>query len=339
MNKTLLDRKNKIDKYLKRKKHLCLFDLFFNDLDKFVLYVRLDYVKTNNTYKVVWVNVTQMNSNRTEDWINMNLIYPSEVEKIKSYIAQNGITSDYEDDSNVNSKCIMNSYITNYENNRKTFEFNRYIPKCWEFLADVLYVLFEALPKYLYPEFQILIENLIQPKKDQIFVCDKEKDDIDDLFNDNTKITGADIYNQNRVTYIEKVKDVYYSIVSTDSNHLVSVYDIKETNEMQLSCTCENNEFCEHMYATLQAIKDNKEYKYFKIARIEDDKSLIDNINNFNYYLCAGIHEDNFVVILADSFQFLPILENGKLNYKIIEDDDKKTLEKELKKYLNKNKK
>ena len=328
------DKKLKIDKILKKKKHLCLFDLTFNDQDLFKLYVRLDYVKTSNVFKVVWVNLGQMTSKKTEDWINYNLIYPKEVERFKEIIAKNGISKDYIDKDKVNAKCVINSYITDYEYNKKTFEFKRYIPKCWEFLADALYILFEAMPKYLHVEFQILIEKLIQPQKNTIFVRDNKKDNLDDLFDDKTIATGLALHKVGAVAYIEKTNNVTYSVVRAMENYLVSVYDLKETKEMQLSCTCQNHGFCEHMYAALTAMNNKEEKKFFKIAKVDDDKSLLDNINNFEYFLCPGLFEGNFVVIQGDNYQLLPIIVNDKLQFKIVEDDKDKSLEKALKEYL-----
>ena len=338
MDKVLLDKKNKVDKYLRKKKYICLFDVLINDLENVNLYIRLDYVKTSDIYKVTWVNLTQLNVKKIENWINSNLIYPSNVNQFKSIIAKNGISQDFEDDDNIESSVTINSYLRDYENNKKTFIFNRYIPKCWSFLADALFILFETLPKYLYIAFQILTEKLNEPRVNSVFVYDPKKDNLDDLFNEDIRSIGKDIYDKNRVTFIEKAKDVTYSIVSTNLNYLVSIYDLQKSKEMQLSCTCESAHFCEHMYAALLALKDNKELKFFKISRIDSDESIIDNLNNFNYYYCAGIFEDTFVIINHDNFEFVPILENDKLNFKIIEDDNKKTLEKQLKEYLNKKK-
>ena len=328
------EKKLKIDKILKKKKHLCLLDVTFNDQDSLQLYIRLDYVKTSNVYKVVWVNLTQMASKKTDDWINMNLIYPRDVDRIKELIATNGITEDYIDRDKINAKCVINSYMTDYECNRKTFEFKRYIPKCWEFLADVLYKIFEAMPRYLNVEFQVLIEDLIKPQVNTLFVYDEEKENLDDLFDEKTIATGLALHKVGAISFIEKQKDATYATVKCVDNYLVSIYDLKKTKEMQFSCSCGKNTFCEHMYAVLTAMRNNEEKKFFKIAKIDDDKSIIDNINHFEYFLCPGIFQGTFVVIIADTLQLLPILVDNKLQYKIIEDDKDKNLEPALTAYL-----
>ena len=337
MNQELLNKRNLIDKYLKKNKHICLFDVLTIDVNNLSIYIRLDYVKTSNTYKVIWVNLTQMTSNKVEQWINSNLIYPSKVEEFKEIIASNGITKDYIDEDDIDASVIINSYITGYEFTKNTFEFKRYIPLCWSFLADALSIIFDAMPRYLYVEYQVLTQKLINPTHDSIFIFDLQKDNIDDLFDENIIKRGKEYFDNNRVTYIEHQKDTTYALVCGTQNYLTVVHYLDETKEMQMSCTCDCNFFCKHMYATLLAIKNKKEYKFFKIAYIDDSKSILDNLQNFNYFLCAGIYEDYFVIINNDNFEFINILDNNKLNFKIVEDDKNHTLEKELKEYLEKN--
>lgn len=337
MNQEILNKKNIIDKYLKKQNHICVFDIMINDIDKLSLYIRLDYVKKASLYKVTWVNLTQMTTNKASDWVNTNLIYPNSVEEFKAIIATNGITKDYIDNDEINSSVIMHSYITNYETNRKEFIFKRYIPSCWSFLADAIYILFQAMPRYLFLEFQVLTQRLVETKKDAIFIFDLNKDNIDNLFKKEIIERGKDYYNNNKVTLIEKQNEATFAVVSGKQNYLTTIHYINETKEMQMSCTCDCNFFCKHMYATLLAMKNNEERKFYKIAYVDDNKSILDNIKNFNYFLCAGIYQDTFVIINNDNFEFLPILENNKLKYKIVEDDKNHTLEKQLQKYIDKN--
>ena len=63
---------------------------------------------------------------------------------------------------------------------------------------------------------------------------------------------------------------------------------------------------------------------------------MLDRIKNFNYLLCVDIVDDCFVIVEDFSYKFVNILDGKKLRFKIVEDDDNKTLEKKLKKYLKK---
>ena len=330
------EKKLKVDKILKKKKHLCLMDMLFKDQDNYAFYVRLDYDKNIYAYKVIWVNLTQMDMKKAENWISSNLIYPYEVDRIKELFAKNGITEDYIDRDKINSRCVINSYITNYECNRKTFEFKRYIPKCWEFLADALYILFDSMPRYCYVLFQIMIERLINPSINGVFVFDLEHDDFNKLFDPLIIKRGLKYYEDERVIFIEKHEKTYYATVRGMQDYLVTIQRNKETLEIQMNCTCKYPSFCKHMYATLMAIKNGDEKKYFKIAYIDKNKNIFDNLKDFNYFLCTGIKDDYFEIVDDVDYNYLPIIYNNKLNFKIVEDNKKHDLEKELNKYLEK---
>lgn len=336
--KEMLQKKELVDKYLKKKKYICLFDIYFYNIDEVSLYMRLDYDKNSNTYRINIVNLSSMENKKVESWLNSNLIYPSMVHEFKNIIANNGIVEDYIDNDNINSKVIINSYLTDYEYTKKSFTFKRYIPKCWQFLAEALYILFDAVPRYQYSLFQILLEGLIEPDTNCVFKFDLEKDNIDNLFNKKDIISGKEIFDNKKVRFLEKVNNTYYSVISGKQEHLVSIINNYNNKEVQMSCNCFNQGFCKHIYATLLAIKNKKEKKFFKIAKINNDKNVIDNLKEFNYYLCADIVEDYFVVVNNLEYLLLPILDNKTLAYKIIEDDENKTLEKKLNSYLKKHK-
>ena len=332
--KEILQRKELVDKYLNKKKYLCLFDMYLYNIDSLSFYIRLDYDKRVNTYRVNWINLSFMDDNKVESWLNTNLIYPSMVHEFKNIIASNGIVDDYIDNDDINSKVIINSYRTDYECNKRTFVFKRYIPNCWQFLADAIYILFESLPKYQYPLFQILVEKLIKPDINCVFAYDFEKDNVDNLFNKQTITKGKEDYKNNKVRFLEKKDNIYYSVISDKEEYLVTIINNKDTKEVQMTCNCNHNSFCKHIYSTLLAIKNNKENKFYKIARINNNKNVIDNLKEFNYLLCVDIVDDYFIVIDNLNYLLLPILENNKLLYKIIEDDKNKTLENKLNKYI-----
>ena len=273
-----------------------------------------------------------MNTNKVSTWINSALIHPSKVDEFKAIIANNGVSLDYIDNDNIDSLVTVTSYLTNYENNKKVFEFKRYIPSCWKFLADAIYILFNYMPKYMYPMFQILVQKIVEPRLSSLFAFDFEKDDYKKLFNDAVIEKGENYYKDKRVVYLENFNNALYSVVRGESDYLVSIIHNDDVNELQLSCTCPADHFCKHMYAAIKAYKNKEVKKFYKIAYVNED--VLESIKNFNYFLCIGIYQDFFIVIQDDNYSLLPILNDNKLNMKIIEDDDKKSLEKELNKYL-----
>lgn len=334
--KEIIKKKELVDKYLKKNKYLCLFDTFFYNIDNLSLYLRLDYIHKTNTYRISWVNLGAMTSNKVEDWINSSLVYPTLVDNLKNVIGRNGIVKDYIDKDKIDSKVIINSYLKDYNCNKKTFEFKRYIPKCWEFLSEALFIIFEGMPKYLYPLFQIMIEKIIIPDINSIFVYDLKKDNYDELFSTKSIDDGINIYNSNKIKFIEKNNQIINSIICDSKDYLVTIINNEKTKEVQMNCSCQSNTFCKHMYATLYAMKNKKEIKFYKITHVDDEKNVIDNLKNFNYLLCIGIKDDYFMVVKDFKLLFLPIIQNNKVLYKIIEDDNKKSLEKQLNNYIKK---
>lgn len=335
----ILQRKELVDKYLNKKKYLCLLDAFFYNVDDVSIYIRLDYINKNSTYQIHWINLSSMEDKNVEYWLNTNLIYPSMVERIKAIVASNGIVEDYHDKDKIDSKIIINSYLKDYKYNKNSFEFNRYIPKQWSFLADIISIIFDGMPRYMYTLYQIVIEKLIEPGINFVFAFDLKKNNIDTLFNEDIIKDGKKYYEDERIIFLEKQENEYKSVVKGSHKYLVSIINKEDTKEVQMTCNCPCDHFCKHIYATLLAINNNEEYKFFKIAHIDENKNIIDNLKSFNYLLCAGIKDDYFVVIDNYDFAFVPILSDKKLMFKIVEDDDKKTLEKELNKYLEKHQK
>ena len=330
--KLIIKKKKLIDKYLKRKSYVILFDILMENIDESTTYIRLDYDKKSSTYRLSWFNISQMNTNKVESWINSTLMHPSKVDEFKAIIANNGISADYVDEDNINSLITINSYLTNYKYNKNAFQFKRYIPSCWKFLADAIYILFNYMPKYIYPLFQIMVQKIVEPRLSSLFAFDFVNDDYKKLFNEAIIEKGENYYKDKRVVFLENFGNSLYSVVRGESDYLVTIIHNDDINELQLSCTCPCNYFCKHMYAAIKAYKNNEIKKFYKIAYVNDD--VLESIKNFNYFLCIGIYQDFFIVVQDDNYSLLPILNDNKLSMKIVEDDDKKSLEKELNKYL-----
>ena len=134
--------------------------------------------------------------------------------------------------------------------------------------------------------------------------------------------------------FIETINNITYSVVKGTQEYLVTINHHKDTNEMQLSCNCAYPSFCKHMYATILALQNKEEKKFYKITPVDNNKSLLDNIKDFNYFLCLGIVDDYFLVVDNNELHIVPILENNMVSAKIVEDDENKTLEHQLKEYL-----
>lgn len=331
-------KKQLVDKYLKANKMNPIFDIYLENIDNISMYIVISYQLKDKTYRVSWIDLTAMENEKVSYWFNSNLIFPEKAEKFKNIIASNEKVEQYKDLDKIDSMVIMNSFITNYEPSVRTFEFKRYIPKCWSFLSNAIYILFDNMPRFCFSFYQIMIEKLLTPEVNYIFYHDKEEDDVDTFFSNDIKKIGSKIYNDGFVKNLEKVNNTYYGIIKDDKEYLTEIIYNDDVKEMQMLCTCGSKNFCKHLYATTLAMKDKREMKFYKIAYKDENKSLLDRIRNFEYFLCLGISDNYFIVIQNNSLVALPILDKEhKLNWKIIEDDDVKTLEKQLRQYIKDN--
>ena len=330
----MLKNKKIIDNYFKKNKYVPLLDVLIDNIDNTTMYIRLDYVNASNTFRVSWVDLSLMKTKDPKQWVNTNLIFPNRVDKLKDIIALNGMSQDFVDNDEINSSVIINSYITNYEYNKKTFIFKRYIPSCWKFLADVLDIIFNAMPRFTYSFFQIMIEKIIEPIPNNYFAYDM-KNDVKELFKDNDIKLGTKLYNDNKIINQEKFNKTLYTIVEDNKRYLNTIKYDDKNKEMIMLCNCNSKSFCKHLYASLMYYKDNnKEIRYYKLS-FKSDKPLLDRIKDFEYFLCADIDGDDFICISDNQLIRLPILNKDSKEYiDIIEDDDSKTLTKKYKKYL-----
>lgn len=335
MELSLGKKKELVDKYLKTKKMIKIFDIYFENIDNVSMYIFLTYQLKSKTYRVSWIDLTAMENKNVADWFNSNLLFPEQADKFKNIIATNGNCEEFIDKDNIDSKVIMNSYITNYNPKVRTFEFKRYIPRCWAFLRDAILILFKDLPGNCFSFYQIMMEKLVKPEKNFIFYYDGKQNDLDRLFDDNMKESGKILKENGFISYLEKAKDVYYGVVGIEKKYLVEITENKNVKEMQLFCSCGCQDFCQHIYAVLLAIRNKKENRFYKITYKDENVPLLERVENFNYYLCLGIEKDSFVVISRNNIIELPILNKDKeMNWEIIEDDDKKSLEKDLAIYM-----
>ena len=330
-------KKTLIDKYFNKKRENCLLDLYIEDIDDLAFYFILNKVTKADTYRLYWINITAMSTDKVEDWVNSNLVYPSKVEEIKSILLNNQQSKESNKEEKNKSFIELNFYFSDIIMKKNTYQFYRYIPPYLGYIADILFIVFESTPKYMFQIFQIMIERMVNPDINCVFVYDLEKDDIDKLFDKDSINKGKKIYKNNDILFIEKYLDVNYATIKAEINELVSVIYHEDTKEVQFTCTCEKNHICEHIYATLLAIKNNDKKSFYKIAYIDENKDIINNLKDLNYLLCAGIYDDSFVVISNFGYQLVPILTNNKLNFKILEDDDENNLEITLNEYLEKN--
>ena len=141
-----------LNKYFKKIKAICLLELKMHNIEDIDLYIGLFYMPKVKLYRIFWFDLTNMINDNPDEWVNSSLIFPQNVEEIKELIAAHGISKDIEITKNYNVE--LTSYITDYQYNRNTFQFKRYIPKEWDFLAPVLFSIFKFMPHVMNTFYQ-----------------------------------------------------------------------------------------------------------------------------------------------------------------------------------------
>ena len=325
-----------VDKYLKKLKLNKILTVKLENYNGSYIYMGVVFHKRSKTFRTFWVDLGKLGNKHIEDWFNSNLMFPNEAEQLKSIIARNGISKSYVDNDDIDSLVTIESFVTNYEFNKKVFQFKRYIPKCWSFLNEVILILTNNMPRSMFFIYQIMIEKTIVPAPNYLFYCDKDKDNIDYLFKGKL-VLGKKLYD--KITHFERVKNTYYGIIKDNkSEYLTTLVYEDSYKEIQFSCTCGYNGFCEHEYASYLALINNKELKFSKIAYKDENVDLMERIKNFQYFLCYKIIDDHFIVVQDKELVAIPIRnEKKEIPWEIVEDDDKKTIEKKVKKILDKN--
>ena len=124
--------------------------------------------------------------------------------------------------------------------------------------------------------------------------------------------------------------------------HIMITADTKEDLEnkkMQVYCSCPCEFYCKHIYSVLLSIRNKEEKRFYKIMYKNPDKSLLERVMEFDYFLCLGVVEQNLEIINNyGEIELVPILDyKGRCNWTVLEDTEDEKLTKEIKYFLDNN--
>lgn len=324
---------NTIKKYL-RKQEL-LLEIYLLNYETYNLYIRLDYIKRLNVYKLSWFDLELINNN-IEKYMSSEYINTKTVEHIVNILSNKENTYHEEQDKNI---VVLNAYL----NEVYHYQFTRFIPKELSFLGEIFTIIFNNLPRklddFLYELHAELMETKSRYEYQDIFIFDLYNDDLNKLFSKKIVERGEKYYKEGKVKILEKIEDKYYAIVIGTEKYLTVIKYDEKSKEMLVYCTCPCEFYCKHIYAVIRAIRDKKEHKFYKILYINKKENLLENMVKSKYILCFGIEEDYLEIINKyGEIELVPILdEEDNLNFKVLEEDENKTLTKEIKKIIENN--
>lgn len=320
----------KINKHLYKKGHELVMSLLFDEYNANQIYVRVDYLPKLSVYKVVWVDLNFIDEKNLEHYINMQMMTKFMADRLINIMLDSKYESGiFEKEGIIGDRVEIISYL---KEDRYDFVFDRFLPLEWKFLIDPLVIIFSYLPKgmecilnEIFGKFDGLEEMYDFSKP---FKFSLKKDSLEKIFKKPVLDHADVIIEDERISFLEKVKDKYIAIVEGKTPVSVVVREL-EGDYIRLSCSCEEKGACYHVAAVMQAIKNKKKYNnFYKVKLIDDgNENLLDKITNAAIFLCFGIVEDRLLMVSEHGVIFEePICINGKVRFEVIEDDDEMSL-------------
>jgi len=321
---------NAIQKYFKKSN--LLLEIYLLNYETYNLYIRIDYLKKLNVYKISWFDL-EITDNKIEKYMGNEYISRKTIDYI-SDILENKENNYHEEQ--VKNTVIFNAYI----NEGYHYRFSRFIPKRLSFLGEIFAIIFNHLPKkldnFLYELHAELMETRSRYEYQDTFIFDLYNDDLKKLFSKKIIERGEKYYKEGQVKFLEKIEDKYYAIVIGTEKYLVVIKYDENTNEMLVYCTCPCEFYCKHIYSVIKAIRNKKENKFYKVLYINKKVNLLESTMKSKYILCSGVEEDYLEIINKyGEIELVPLLdEEDNLNFKVLEDNKNNTLTKEIEKVI-----
>lgn len=329
----------KINKYLLKRGYQLVFSLFLSEYNNSNIYIRFDYLPKLDIYKVVWFDLDYLDIKNIKYQIN---------EQIVDSNISSKIINDLENIAEPDGKLIIPDILDDkvemlgyLENGPREYVFNRFLPLEWDFFLEIIVMLFAYLPRGFDSILNELLAkydgkeeyyNSLRPIKYDIY---NEKLDKK-FFRKNIMERGLKYYNDERVTFLEKMDKHYLAIVEGAVPYLVNIVK-KDDSYVSMFCNCKCNFFCKHIYATILAIRNKKYNSFYKVSYIGHEQSYLDHIAYNNFFLCFGVDNDSLLLVTREGIIYkAPIIQNGKCVFEVIEDDDDCNLSKVISEYQKK---
>lgn len=303
-----------VSKYLKKKKEEIIVSLNISNYNKKNIYLALVYNKNISRYKILYIPFDLIDDCNIEDYACYQFI---DIETV-GYILE---TFDEMNESNCFSKVVDNRYsdtaMYGIEINIRMLKYNykflatRYIPKDWQFLFEVILLMFSYAPNNLGG----LVEEILTLFKDKaedipyqdIFEFNLFKDDIAKVEN----IYGTYRVSASKLNYLEEVNGKHFAVI--DKKIVIVNYD--SSGVLSIYCSDENRNG--YVLTVLEAIKNGKSIPFSKLSVTNKETKLV------QYYLCYDVDEEGIKVIHGCSEKMLPFELYTDGSIKFIEDINK----------------
>lgn len=334
-NKSVFD---VINDHLIKKGHRLLMSIFLSGYNGNNIYIRFDFLPKLSVYKIVWVDINFFDEKHIDDFINMQMI----TKFVSISLVEKMMAVDYESDFITNEDIVGDRVeILSYFNDAaKEYVFDRFLPLEWEKLIEPLVLVFSYLPRgmdvflnEMLGKFEGTEEkyNYSKPVK-----FDLLKSDLAELFRPISLEGGAKLYEDGKVTFLEKVGNKYFALIKDKGAHFV-VLDQVDPEHALVSCDCNLDYHCKHSCAALLALRDKKFNNFYKVKLINNKASSFELSILGQFFMAYGIEKDQMMIVAPEGVVFpVDIIQDGKCVFEVIEDDDDLNLSKKLKEYQKK---
>lgn len=315
----------KIDCILNRKGHIKMASILFENYNQYNVYVRFDLVKKLGVFKVTNIDLDYTDIKHLEDYISVQIVDRMIGLNILSCLKKIKYPNDIRNDEDIEGDRVH--FTINDPNNDKIFIFTRFLPEDLKLLAEPLVLILSYLPRsidqFLNEVFAILDGT------DEFYTYSKpvkfnlETGDLRKIFKKPTIEHGNMLYKTGKVKFLEKINNKNIALVLDNKEpNRVLLEQIDETHAT-FNCNCNAQGLCPHIYAVLKCIRANKYNSFCKLKYIGENTSPFAKITADNIYLFCGIAEDQIVLTDIKGKNVLGnLMENGKIAYEVIEDND-----------------
>lgn len=312
-----------------------LYDIYLENYNGYYIYIRLDYYKKSNCYKLSWIDLANVLGNKIEDVICYEYI-PMYLMEQANKLINNIQVKEYK--VKLNDKNIVK-----FNSGDVSVSFNDYIPLELKNLLDIFIFTFNNLP-HRTNEFLQRMMALITGQKNRFeyregLDFNLFEDKLENVFEYQIIERGKEYYKEGRVLFLEKIDERYFAVVGGKELYVVIIKYDSENNKTYVYCSCPCDYVCKHICAVVLSIRDKKFHKFYKITRVNDDMPLMERLMNFNFMITIGIDDQgvNYLVIEDGQIKILPVLnKDGISEWKVLEDDSKNSLSERLKDICNK---
>lgn len=331
-----------IRKYFRKDK--IFLELILFNYSGYYIYVRIDYLKKTKSYKLSWFDLDKVLDNNIDKYSSFEYMEDNIINDI-SFVYNN---YDYNlvDSRKLSDEdlVILKANIKTKISDRIDIAFNRYLPIDLNILDSLFIIVFRYLPKrlddFMNEIFGSITYSYYQNDYRREFDFDLFNSNLDSIYSKTISERGIEYYTNDRVLYLEKVDDRYFSVVEGSKKYVVVIKYNEEKKKMSVYCSCPCDFYCKHIYAVILSIRNNELKRFCKVMFKDKSKNLLERMLDYDYFLCLDVVDDKYLEIINNKgdIELVPIFDSeGMEQFDILEDTDEFLITNKIRKIIDKN--